>query len=51
MTPTYRVTAVYPGGQEVTTWTSDPDGLAASYREAGAFVSTNMPREEGPKHD
>ncbi len=49
MMPTYRVTATYPSGQQVTTWTADPNGLAAAYRDAGAFVSTYTPREDGPR--
>jgi hypothetical protein len=49
MMPTYRLTATYPSGQQVITWTQDPEGLAASYRDAGAFVSTDVPREDAPR--
>lgn len=49
MMPTYRLTVVLLTGQTVTTWTQDPEGLGASYRETGAFVSTDTPREDPPK--
>jgi hypothetical protein len=48
MMPTYRLTAQFRPGQTITTWTQDPDGLAAAYREAGAFVSGDTPREDPP---
>jgi hypothetical protein len=49
MMPTYRVTVLLLTGQVVTYWTQDPEGLAASCREHGAFVSTDTPREDPPK--
>jgi hypothetical protein len=48
MMPAYRLTVAFPGGQQVITWTQDPAGLGAAYRDAGAFVSTDTPREDPP---
>jgi hypothetical protein len=48
MMPTYRLTVAFPPNQVIVTWTQDPVGLGNSYREAGAFVSTNVPRENAP---
>jgi hypothetical protein len=45
--PSYRLT-VQLAGVTITTWTQDPDGLGASYRDAGAFVSGDTPREDPP---
>ncbi len=48
MMPTYRLTVVTPASVTVITWTQDPEGLGARYRESGAFVSTDTPREDPP---
>jgi hypothetical protein len=47
-TPTYKISAQWGTGKIIEVWTQDPDGLVASYREGGAFLSSDMPREDRP---